>query len=221
MATPTRTQVPPRTAASPLNTLYLTLYNFVSAALWTGVLIRTVQIGVLGGEPRGVYTGIGEYTKWTQTLALLEVAHSVLGIVRAPVVTTVMQVASRILLVWGIADVFPRVAAGSAGYMSMLVAWSVTEVVRYSYFVFFLTGRVPGVLSWLRYNAFFVLYPLGISSEVWLVYQAIPSAMKLSPLFGYGLWAVLAVYVPGSYVLYSHMMTQRRRIMRGKQRARE
>jgi Protein tyrosine phosphatase-like protein, PTPLA len=68
--------------------------------------------------------------------------------------TTLMQVASRILLVWGIGYNFPQVVATSPAYSSMLFAWSVTEVVRYSYFVFFLGGGVPSWLSWLRWVYF-------------------------------------------------------------------
>jgi very-long-chain (3R)-3-hydroxyacyl-CoA dehydratase len=33
-------------------------------------------------------------------------------------------------------------------------------------------------------------------------------------MFGYALWAILAIYVPGSYVLFSHMLAQRRKIAR-------
>jgi very-long-chain (3R)-3-hydroxyacyl-CoA dehydratase len=32
----------------------------------------------------------------------------------------------------------------------MLLAWSITEVVRYSYFVLALTGQVPAGVVWLR-----------------------------------------------------------------------
>ncbi|CAC9888407.1 unnamed protein product [Aureobasidium pullulans] len=65
----------------------------------------------------------------------------------------------------------------------MLIAWSITEVIRYSYFAINLsTGSVPNAWLWLRYNTFFILYPLGISS---------------------------------SYILFTHMMAQRRKIMRG------
>jgi len=35
-------------------------------------------------------------------------------------------------------------------YVSMLFAWSLTEVVRYAYFVVALTGEVPGFMVWLR-----------------------------------------------------------------------
>jgi very-long-chain (3R)-3-hydroxyacyl-CoA dehydratase len=119
------------------------------------------------------------------------------GIVRAPVFTTAMQVASRVILVWAIVDQFPAATSKSLAYSTMLLAWSATEVVRYSYFVFFLNGSVPGILTWLRYNGFFLLYPMGISSEMFLVYLSIEPASKRDPLLGYALWAVLGLYVPG------------------------
>jgi very-long-chain (3R)-3-hydroxyacyl-CoA dehydratase len=71
-----------------------------------------------------------------------------IGIVRAPFFTTFLQVASRVVLIWGIVEPFP--VEKNPAYSTMLLAWSATEVVRYSYFVFNLTGRVPPILSWLR-----------------------------------------------------------------------
>lgn len=44
-----------------------------------------------------------------QSFAILEVAHVLLRWVRSPVQTTAMQVASRLFLVWGIAEQFPEV----------------------------------------------------------------------------------------------------------------
>lgn len=64
--------------------------------------------------------------------------------------TTAMQVASRLLLVWGVGYNFPQTTKWSPAYSSMLLAWSVTEVVRYGYFVFVLTGGVPRFWTWLR-----------------------------------------------------------------------
>jgi len=124
-----------------------------------------------------------------------------------------MQVASRLFLVWAIADQFPFTVADSPAYSTMLLAWSITEVVRYTFFVFLLTGTVPSVLQWLRYvlhlyeanlclqeiryNTFFVLYPLGIVSETYLVYKTSTPAGKRNPVYQYALWGVLALYVPG------------------------
>ncbi|TAQ86843.1 hypothetical protein B7494_g4825 [Chlorociboria aeruginascens] len=108
------------------STQYLLLYNFVSALLWLVVLGRLVLLVPLVGFGT-VYRGVGQFTKWTQTVAVLEIAHAAFGVVRAPVGTTSMQVASRLLLVWGIINNFPFLAKSTA-FSTMLLAWSVTEI---------------------------------------------------------------------------------------------
>lgn len=105
---------------------------------------------------------------------------------------------SRFLLVWGIVNVFPFLAF-SPFYSSMLVAWSITEVIRYSFFALTLSGWQPRALTWLRYNTFFVLYPVGIFSECALVWLATEPAAKYGDVFKYLLYAVLAIYVPGKF----------------------
>ena len=123
----------------------------------------------------------------------------VAGIVRAPLLTTLMQIASRFLLVWLIAFPFPAQTSASPAYTTMLLAWSITEVIRYSYFVFVLSGTgVPKLWTWLRYNTFLVLYPLGVASECWLVWKAVKPAGKINELYDWGLKAVLGIYVPGT-----------------------
>ena len=69
--------------SSSLKTQYLILYNFVSALLWLVVLGRVVLLIPLVGFGR-VYPGAGRFTKWTQTLALLEVVHSATGMYLRP-----------------------------------------------------------------------------------------------------------------------------------------
>lgn len=126
-----------------------------------------------------------------------------------------MQVSSRFLLVWAIVDVFPHLPLETPFYSSMLVAWSVTEVIRYTYFVPLLAlGWQPAPLTWLRYNTFFVLYPLGITSECALVWLATGPAGDLGDVYRWALYAVLGVYVPGAYTLYTYMMSQRRSVLR-------
>jgi len=57
------------------------------------------------------FTAVGWQTAVVQTFAFLEVIHALLGWVRSPVATTAMQVASRLILVWGIADKFEAVSS--------------------------------------------------------------------------------------------------------------
>ncbi|KAF5548586.1 gibberellin 20-oxidase [Fusarium napiforme] len=203
---------PLKQEASTANKAYLIVYNFISAVQWSVVLGRTAMLASAYG-PEHVYPNIGQYTKWTQTLAGLEILHSMLGVVRASFVTTLMQVASRFLLVWAIVDVFPFLAL-SPFYSSMLIAWSVTEIIRYSFFALSLSGYQPKFLTWLRYNTFFVLYPIGIFSECTLIWFATEPAGNINELYKWALYAILVVYVPGSYVLYTHLMSQRRKVMR-------
>ncbi|KAH8156325.1 hypothetical protein CIB48_g11919 [Xylaria polymorpha] len=205
---------PTRKPSSPVKNGYLILYNAVSAILWLAVLGRIAGINAVRG-PQFAYPAVGEFCKWTQTLAGIEVLHSLFSIVRAPLFTTFMQVFSRYAIVWGITDLFPQLGANPA-YSSMLVAWSVTEVIRYSYFALTLSGWQPSTLHWLRYHAFFVLYPLGISSEAWLIWLAVePARHAVHPLYSTALWAyVVFVYPPSAYILYTHMMAQRRKVLK-------
>lgn len=59
-------------------TQYLIGYNLTCAVLWTAVLGRVILLVPLVGFGN-VHGGVGEFTKWTQTVALLEVVHSALG----------------------------------------------------------------------------------------------------------------------------------------------
>ena len=121
--------------------------------------------------------------------------------VRSPIATTAIQVASRLLLVHFIVHLFPQATTASPFYTSMLLAWSVTEVVRYGYFVQTLRGADPGVLSWLRYNLFYVLYPVGIGSEVTCIYLAMKSG-QMEEWEKVAAWGMLGTWVPGKCLFF-------------------
>ncbi|OJJ70894.1 hypothetical protein ASPBRDRAFT_178696 [Aspergillus brasiliensis CBS 101740] len=208
---------------------YLLLYNALSFTLWATCTIRGLSLLTSTSIPQ-IFNNVYPTLLITQSLALLEILHSLLRLVRAPVLTTTMQVASRILLVWGIMYPFQGVIVGEGGvgeksaldvgladyaFLGCLSAWGVTECIRYGFFALQLSGvGVPGWWMWLRYNTFYVLYPLGISSECLMVYKALgPAAELVSPLYRWFLIAVLGIYVPGSYILYTHMIAQRRKAM--------
>lgn len=193
---------------------YLIAYNSLSAFFWGCILVRLLILFPLVGF-KFVSGGVADFTKWVQTIALLEVVHSILGLVKSPILTTLMQIASRLLLVWGIVGIFPDVGVFPA-YTTMVFAWSVTEVIRYSYYAYNLARekRVPSVLVWLRYNAFYVLYPLGAGSEMVLIFLALDDAQALNPMYALFLKVVLLIYLPGFYVMYSHMIKQRKRVFK-------
>ncbi|KAL1298970.1 hypothetical protein HN51_043274 [Arachis hypogaea] len=58
-------------------------------------------------------------------------------------------------------------------------AWSISEVIRYSHYAFSCIGNCPYWITYLRYTAFIVLYPLGVGpGEIWIMYRALPIVKK-------------------------------------------
>lgn len=194
---------------------YLLSYNQVSFLGWFWILFLTVsEIYQNNGEYKNVFDLVWPALSYVQTAALFEVLHSLLGWVRAPVMTTVMQVASRLFLVWGVNYMVPEIHTHWS-FSTMVIAWCIAECTRYTFYTFHLASGVPSIVSWARYNFFFVLYPLGVFSELMMVYQALPYAKAIDPLYYYGLIVVALIYAPGFPVLFSHMLVQRKKYMKG------
>jgi very-long-chain (3R)-3-hydroxyacyl-CoA dehydratase len=175
------------------------------------------ELQPLWARAASAYSVVGDQTRIVQTGAVAEVVHTILGFVRSGFVTTLMQVGSRLQLVWGIANRFPETQTNPV-YASMVLAWSITEVIRYPFYAFSLLGFEPYPLLWLRYTTFWILYPLGATSEAILIYSTLP---KTSPLDG--TWTpdelfrgfCFIIWWPSLYVLYTHMIKQRRKIIGG------
>lgn len=61
----------------------------------------------------------------------------------------------------------------------MLLAWSSTEVIRYTFYFFSLLSIQIPALNWLRYSTFYPLYPLGAGSEAFLAFSTLPPLSNL------------------------------------------
>ncbi|KAK9355766.1 tyrosine phosphatase-like protein [Lipomyces doorenjongii] len=199
---------------------YLLEYNVVSAFFWGAVLVRVLLIFHLLG-PENVAEGTADFTKWVQTGALLEVLHSAAGLVRSPVMTTVIQVASRILLVWGVVYLFPQSGGKAIAYSTMVLSWSITEIIRYAYYAYTIQGTTPQWLTWLRYNTFFILYPTGVASELLVTYASLGDAEEFSKSYALLLKIIMVIYIPGFYTMFTHMLKQRRRVLKNAGKRRE
>ncbi|KAH7239364.1 tyrosine phosphatase-like protein [Fusarium tricinctum] len=193
---------------------YLFLYNTVSGLLRTAILARTIYLWADHGNG-AVRDELNVTARWTETLTVIEVIHAVTGLVRAAPATTALQVAGRNTIIWAITRNYPDVAFRETAYSLMLMAWNAADAVRYLYFALQTgTGSVPAALTWLRYNMFFVLYPIGILSEMRLVYEVIVPSRARNPMYQYLLWFGLAIYLPAFYILFGHMLAQRAKLNR-------
>lgn len=59
---------------------YLSAYNSVCALLWLSIFGRVVLLVPITGF-ESVYAGAGDFAKWTQTVAMLEILHSAFGMI--------------------------------------------------------------------------------------------------------------------------------------------
>jgi len=181
---PTTTSSAPsaRGASSPLIRRYLLAYNAACLLGWATCTLRAALLLPLlapSGHTPAIFTHVFHpLLTATQSLAFLEILHALVGIVRAPVFTTFLQVASRVLVVWGVMYAFQDRGSGKGGivggdyadptgkglrpgpgakpgdwaFLGCLGAWGVTECIRYGFFALQMWGRtgVPRWLLWLR-----------------------------------------------------------------------
>lgn len=173
-----------------------------------------------------VYNAVEKPLQLAQTAAVLEILHGLVGLVRSPITATLPQIGSRLYLTWVILYSFPEIRSHFL-VTSLVISWSITEIIRYSFFgVKEVLGFAPSWLMWLRYSTFLLLYPTGISSEVGLVYFALPYikgsekyCLRMPNKWNfsfdnfYAAILVLGIYIPGSPHLYSYMLGQRKKAL--------
>ncbi|KAH9867976.1 hypothetical protein IAQ61_007282 [Plenodomus lingam] len=199
-------------------TLYLTAFNTLFSALWASVFVHVVVL-IWRGEERGRIFEQTEFgVRWLQSVTVVEILHSWIGLIKSPLPTTALQVGTRIIQVWLIWHTFPLSTAASLAYPALLLAWSVADGIRYAYLALNMHGMAPGWLVWIRYTMFYILYPIGIGAEWWLFYMAVEPGRKINGLIPPVFYFLLALYGPGSYKMYTYMIKQRRKTLGGKQR---
>ncbi|GKZ30387.1 hypothetical protein AbraIFM66950_008957 [Aspergillus brasiliensis] len=195
-----------------LRTTYLVTYNTINALLWLHIFSSIALFPFQ--SPQTTYATLEPWTRWTQTIAILEILHAKLGLTRSPIFTTFTQIFARSVQVWAINYAYPETTSPSPAYKYMLLAWSFADAIRYSYFAVLSAGApVPSILRWLRYSLFLILYPIGIGSEWWLMFQAlrVTNSLPVQLLFVF----FLGLYGPGSPMMYSYMVKQRQKTLAG------
>jgi len=207
--------------------IYLILYNLVQAIGWAAIFINTIMNS---DHQNQLYDGVKVLLSIFQTLALLEIVHAATGLVRSNPVLTGFQVLSRVYIVLGVFNLVAE-SQKQIGLLLVLIAWCITEVIRYSYYAAALLQNMPYALQWARYTLFFVLYPLGVTGELLSVYTALPyvrqrgilsislpNVANISFNYYYALIVIMLSYIPIFPQLYGHMIAQRRKIIGGEER---
>lgn len=204
---------------------YLFLYNTIQTFGWSYILIQFLN-GCLNKSPdKTLYEEVKWPLTFFQTGAVLEYYHALFKLTKSSPTVTFQQLYSRVFIVWLI--LFPiEDAQTNIGFPMLLLAWSITEIIRYSNYALATYNQAPYFLVWLRYTLFTVLYPLGVSGELLCMYWAVeelkrtkqwtiefPNKWNVMFYFHHYIIFTMILYIPFFPPLYMHMIRQRRKVL--------
>mmetsp|Transcript_10531 Transcript_10531/g.15713 ORF Transcript_10531/g.15713 Transcript_10531/m.15713 type:complete len:228 (-) Transcript_10531:197-880(-) len=195
---------------------YLLVRATVPSFNENGLSPTTFQDGV-----RGCLTGVCIL----QLVALLEVVHAFLGLVRSEPFAALAQTLGRNFFLFLFCSSLEVVQQHPAA-LATLAAWALSELIRYPFYAATLWtgtfgGKCPVVLKWLRYSGFVLLYPIGFLGEaasLWVGAPVIASEGLYTPFdFRFILYPYMALaYIVVAPGLYFYMFKQRAKQMKKK-----
>ncbi|KAG2618783.1 hypothetical protein PVAP13_3NG141315 [Panicum virgatum] len=159
-----------------------------------------------------------------QTCAILETVHATIGLVPTAPLLAFLQWGGRTHFVLAVVRQIPEVQSSPSVFITFM-AWSISEVIRYSHYALTTLKVCPSWLTYLRYTAFIPLYPIGVGpGEMWTMYQALPFVKKRNLYLGFFkkfsmsyhsfLVGVLVCYPFLWLKLYMHVFKQRKSKLR-------
>lgn len=200
--------------------VYLVFYNLTQFIFFTYIIvvmgIRYMKEGT--DSVPGTYEAVGAVLKFAQLLMYLEVMHPLFGYTKGSVIMPFFQVSLRAFILFVMIEAEPRMQTKPV-VCYLIFVWSLIEVVRYPYYILGLYKINIGLWTWLRYTLWIPLYPLGALCEGIIVLRNIPYfeetqrfvvSMPNSWNFTFHMptlmrLMLLLFFIPGMYVLMSHM----------------
>ena len=207
-----------------IKSIYLILYNFIQLCGWSCFFLKVTNYLINSKSVQEIYSNTHLILECCQYGAFLEIIHSIIGLVKSSIFATSIQIIGRIIIVV-ILQFFQ--SAVSQGYFLIYFAWSIVEIVRYTYYIMnllqkdFVKFNIPYILIWCRYSFFVVLYPIGVSGEmstVWnakkdfnkyILYQTDKYTFTAADLI-YPIWIF---YIPALIYLYGYLFKQRKKVL--------
>jgi len=218
---------------------YLLAYNLSQFAGWCYIglliwphLLKLVKNG-WHSSSADAYVDCSAVLRVFLLVPYLEVVHNVTGLVKGNAVLTFCQVTGRAVYAFIITDNFAN-AREHPAYVTLLAVWSLSEIIRYLFYALNIMDLKVRVVTWLRYSLFIVLYPVGVASELTLLFTALP-AVKTSTYLSltlpnrfnatfslyYALIIFALLYIPMFPQLYFHVFAQRRKVLGGAQKQKD
>ncbi|KAJ3668982.1 hypothetical protein LUZ60_010932 [Juncus effusus] len=154
--------------------LYLLAYNSLQSIGWSIALFKILCGLITPSSFHGAYASAGDLICLLQTVSILETIHAAIGLVPSGLFLTFLQWGGRTHFLLAIVRNITEVQSLPSVFITF-AAWIISEVIRYSHYAFSSVKLCPYWLTYLRYTAFIVLYPIGVGpGEMWIMYKALP-----------------------------------------------
>ncbi len=182
---------------------YLKAYNLVQLASWlTAIMVLPFNF---------IYAF---YTiSFVQSLSIAEVYHAFKKWNNSSPFLCFVQIGARLFILYFTADILfisisnPIPNFNEVIYV-MLAFWCIAEIIRYAYYITQLFKKENNIITWLRYSAFIICYPIGLTCEFFVLF----TVFKYYDILAI---KILIVIVAISYFilfpkLFKHLLKQRK-----------
>ena len=222
-----------------ISTVYLILYNTFQTILWAYIIFLSVS--TYSENKEAFWEIVSPYVLLAVGLGWMESIHAALALVKGTPSSAAIQSFGRshallIPYTFTLAQQnYPSFYLGSLSKIEatlqvpvlpiLFVVWGLSEIIRYPWYTLTSLGLCPNFLTWLRYSAFIILYPIGILAELggyWAAKSQIetytgydlPVSMGETTitLFKFKYWVIFGIivlYPIGGPYLYMYMLKQR------------
>lgn len=208
--------------------IYLFLYNLSQFIGFLYVLIvlsiRYAKEGPAFTEK--AYPVVRTAFTFCQLFQILEVLHPFLGYTSGSALPPFLQVTGRLIMLLGMVNGEPRMQSKPVVFY-LIYIFSLSEVIRYPYYMLRVYHVNIGLISWLRYTVWIALYPLGFLCEGIVILRSIPyfEETKRFSVYLPNAWNIsfyfptaMRVYLlcglfPMLYFMMTYMYRQRKKIL--------
>ncbi|XP_060803884.1 very-long-chain (3R)-3-hydroxyacyl-CoA dehydratase [Amyelois transitella] len=168
-----------------------------------------------------IYDQLGLAVKLLHVMQILEVVHPIIGFTKGGPTVPFFQLLGRLFILFMMLDEPRMQTKPVVPYLFMV--WGTIEVIRHAYYVSQLLNKEISLLTWLRYSAWMLLYPMGIFGEATVMIKNLPYLqetmrftiimpntwnMSFDTIFLLKL-QIFALVCPIMYMLTSHMYRMR------------
>uniref|UniRef100_A0A0E0EL96 Very-long-chain (3R)-3-hydroxyacyl-CoA dehydratase n=1 Tax=Oryza meridionalis TaxID=40149 RepID=A0A0E0EL96_9ORYZ len=177
--------------ASVMRRLYLSFYNWIVFIGWVQVSWSMI-LALLENGYEAVYAAVEQHLLFAQTAAIMEILHSIVGLVRSPVSSTIPQITGRLFMIWGILWSFPEVISGPySKYSTFIVCLPVGTVSE--------VGLVYIVLPFMKASGKYCL--------------RMPNKWNFSSNYFYASIFFMVLYAPVYPRLFRYLIAQRKKAL--------